>query len=491
MLSKLLYQYSIQQDILKEKHKEVIEYLNSKDDILNIDLKHISGIINKGTSNNPYNIYITNKDYVIKNTTFKADLGFNLSFAKESFDKHFQDNVIGCCSPLFEKSSKNFLSFTDSYILKNNKKAGIVQVSYNYPDTKQQLLKIQGLIKQYPNIKDAKAYILVDTGFVNDLILKDFPSYKPTLQEIQTKIKDGEKIKSKLSNTTLTTNNFIKNDIPYKAIYLSTSSAIFDDTKIIYSILLDESEFKNDIKNLHIFMVVITILGFIAIFIISKIRTKETKLDNQDKFVRSSMHEIRTPLSVITLNNELRGLESPDDQYTQEIDSALKILQNSYDDMSFIVTNENIEYSVEELNLKEVLTSRLDYFKSIVNSSDRFFSIDIDSNCIVKISLVELTRLIDNNLSNAIKYSNRNSTIKISLDNDTLAFENIGTPIKDTKKVFKKYFRENEVVGGYGLGLSIVSDIAKKYSIKIELKSDTDSTIFTYVFKCHFSDISV
>ncbi len=493
LLSKLLYQYSIQQDILKEKHKIVMKYLNSKNDILGINLYEIHKKINKDTLNNPYSIYITNKDLVIKNTTFKADLEFNLSFAKKTFDEHYKDKdkVIGCCSPLFEKSSKNFLSFTDSYILKNNEKVGVVQVSYNYPDTKQLFLKIQKVISQYPNIEDAKAYILVDTGFVNDLILKDFLPYKPTLKEIQDKIKDGINIKNKLTKTTLASNIFIKDDIQYKAIYLSTNSAIFDNTKIIYSILLNETSFKNDIKNLNFLMIILTMLGFVTIIIVTKIRDKETKLNEQDKFVQSSMHEIRTPLSVITLNNELRELEFGKDEYSQEIDSALKILQNSYDDMSFIVTANNINYTVEELYLKDILVSRIDYFKTISEASNKNITYFINSNCIVKISSIELTRLIDNNLSNAIKYSKRDSTISITLENNILTFHNTGKPIKDKKKIFKKYFRENNIVGGYGLGLSIVSDISKKYNISFDVNSnDANGTIFKYKFECHINDIS-
>ena len=62
--------------------------------------------------------------------------------------------------------------------------------------------------------------------------------------------------------------------------------------------------------------------------------------------------------------------------------------------------------------------------------------------------------------------------------------------IENKEKVFNKYFRENKTVGGYGLGLSIIKDIADKYHIDIELQSDTDKgTIFTYIFHCHTNDI--
>ena len=490
LLSKLLYKYSTQKDILKQKHKEVLKYLEDKEDILNLDLKEIQSQLNKDTKNNPYNIYITDENYVIKNTTYKPDLGFNLSFAKGSFDEHFKNKVVGCCSPLFEKSSKNFFSFTDSYIVKNGKQKGILQISYNYPETKKQLQTIRDTISKYPNIKDAKAYILVDTGFVNDLILKDFPAYKPTLEEIEDRIKKGNQVKEKLKNKVTYSDNFTKDGKHYKSIYLSTNSAIFDNTKIIYSILLDESEFKKQLLNINGIMAIITIIGIIAIFIITKVREKEIKIKEQDSFVQSSMHEIRTPLSVITLNNELRQNEFGEDEYTTEIDSALKVLQNSYDDMSFIATQNNVNYPIELLDLDEIVEERIDYFKTIAKANDKTIESNIDSECQINISKIELVRLIDNNLSNAVKYSDRNSTINVDLKNELLIFNNTGTTIKDTNKIFSKFFRENNVVGGYGLGLNIVSQIAKKYGIEISLTSDKKSgTTFSYKFKCHTNDI--
>jgi signal transduction histidine kinase len=99
-------------------------------------------------------------------------------------------------------------------------------------------------------------------------------------------------------------------------------------------------------------------------------------------------------------------------------------------------------------------------------------------------------RLIDNNLSNAVKYSQAGSRINVTLEGNRLSFHTKGDLIKEKKKVFNKYVRENMTVGGYGLGLNIVQEISKLYNIKIELVSEEEKgTIFTYTFKCHSNDI--
>ncbi len=450
---------------------------------LKIDLAEIHTQINAGHPNSPYNINITNKALVISNSTFAKEIGFDISFAKDSFAEHKRDNIILPCPPLFEKSTQSFFSFSDGYITKDgDDKAGILQISYRYNSRDKELQDIQKSIDTHLVVKDVKAFTFGEEGFIHDIILHEYKAYKPTLEEVLTRIEDGKKIKNSLSNNNFIVNKFTKDGIHFKSINISSNSIIFDNTEIIFSILIDETEYLDELKRLNIWMLFITILGLLAILIIYKIRNKETKLSEQDKFIQSSMHEIKTPLSVITLNNQLRELESGEDEYSQEIDSAMKILKMSYDDMNFAMSVDKAEYKVELLSLNAVIQDRVNYFKTIAKSNCKnIVFTSSDANCNVNMSLVELTRLIDNNISNAVKYADLDSTIKITLNDNKIVFHNHGKPIKDTNKIFKKYFRENRVVGGHGLGLNIVSDIAIKYSIKVEVTSDVESgTYFNY-----------
>lgn len=490
LLSKLLYKYTVQKNELLKKHEIVTNYIHTHGtNPLAVNLAEIQSIINADTQNNPYNIYISDKNLVIRNTTYAKDLGFDLSFAKQEFDEHFEKNITGICTPLFEKSSKQFFSYADSYLDKN--KSGVLQVSYTYADSRNKFLEIQNIIAKYPNIKNAQAYIMVDTGFVNDIILKEYESYKPDLKEILARIDEGTKVNNKLINANLITDNFTKDGVAYRAIFLSTQSAIFDNTKIVYSLLLDERILENRLQNLNISIFIITFLGLIAILVAANMRTKEIKLHEQDAFVQSSMHEIKTPLSIITLNNELRELEFGKDEYSSEIESAIKTLKTSYDDMSFTITKDKLVYPLEIIILGEVLQERVEYFKTIANSNAKSIVLSVTSLCKIEMSLVELVRLIDNNLSNAIKYSEQNSVITVTLKDNILSFHNVGKTIEDTKHIFDKYFRENSVMGGYGLGLNIVKDIAKKYLVTIALDSNAQNgTTFTYKLKCHTNDIS-
>ncbi len=491
LLPKLLNKYYAQAKPLINKHKIVLDYMNRHD--LNESLYEIHKKINKGHVKKPYHIYITDKNLVIRNSTYKKDIGFDLSFLKSTFEKHKSENIIGCFAPIREKFSKNFLSYTDSYLFKNgDTRAAILQVSYTYGDTTQELTALENLIKQHPSIKEIKAYSISSSGYTSEIILSETDiSYKPDIQSKVSSMKKTIIASKKLDHNDFLEENFEEKGIPYKLLYMSTNGYIDKDIKIIYTVLLDESDVYNRLKNLDILITLILFIGLISIFIMTKLRRKEVKLLEQDKFVQSAMHEIKTPLSIITLNNELRQLEQGIDSYSEEIDNALKVLHNSYRSMSFIMRKDHLSFEIETLHLSQIVKERIAYFQTIAAVNDKKIIFDIDSHCKVEISLIELSRLIDNSLYNAIKYSAVGSHIKVLLTNNILSFHNQGEAIENKEKVFNKYFRENNTVGGYGLGLSIIKDIADKYDIEIELQSDTNrGTIFTYVFKCHTNDIS-
>ena len=486
LLSKLSFSYHTQKITLLKKHKIVYDYMMTHD--LNGSLDEIHKQINQGVEDAPYDIYLADKDLIIQNTTYPMDKGFDLGFAKEIFDRHWEANVTVCSAPIREKKSNNFLSYTDTYLSKNGiDKVAVLEVSFTYKNATKELSEIQELITQYPIVKSAKAYSFGIEGFVYELMLKDDPAYKRTSQEIIDAKKKALYIANKLQNHDIFSQSYKKGDHYYKELHMSAHSPIEDNIKLIYTIVLNEDELHKNLTILHICMFLISILGIIAILFINRVRRKEMLLSEQDTFVQSAMHEIKTPLSVITLNNELREMEFGKDIYSEEINAALKLLHHSYNSMGYIVTKEALSYTSESIALDPIVADRVAFFQTIAKANDKEILAHIESDCKVDIAKVELIQLIDNNLSNAIKYSYAGSKIEVTLKKNILSFHSKGPAIKDRSKIFNKYFRENTTVGGYGLGLSIVKEIAKKYQIDTKLHSeDNKGTTFSYIFKMSY-----
>lgn len=220
----------------------------------------------------------------------------------------------------------------------------------------------------------------------------------------------------------------------------------------------------------------------------NQIVQKNQLLQQQDIFVKDSIHEIRTPLTIITLNNELRDKIHGIDKYSKQIVAATKSLNLAYDDLSFSIEQERDNFEVQTINICQLLKERIDFVEIVAEVANKKINLTTCCDFSVQMSSNELSRLIDNNLSNAIKYAYPNTVIDIYLECDsdyesTLTFSTKGQLIQNKEFIFDRYQREDTAKGGYGLGLNIVKKIADKYHIAIDVESKEGINHFIYHFK--------
>ena len=209
-----------------------------------------------------------------------------------------------------------------------------------------------------------------------------------------------------------------------------------------------------------------------------------SKLDN---FIKDSMHEINTPLSIININADLFANKYGDNKYLQRMKSASRTLATIYDDMDYLIKKGRVEHNINSIDCSEFITNRVDYFKGISNLKGIVIEVEIEPNIYYKFSRTKLQRIVDNTISNAIKYSHDESVIKVKLyiENAEMIFtvEDYGIGIDDVKKIFSRYYRENQTKGGFGIGLNIVKDIIDEEGIEIKVHSVVNQgTTFTYIF---------
>ncbi len=210
----------------------------------------------------------------------------------------------------------------------------------------------------------------------------------------------------------------------------------------------------------------------------------------QDSFIKHSIHEINTPLAVIMTHIDLYKMKRGENRYLSKIEAASKIIANIYEDLSYMVKKDRFLYKKKTINFSEFLLERVDFFEEISRGNNHKILVDIAEDIFLYFSPEELQRIIDNNLSNAIKYANRNTDVKITLKETekgvALRFLTHSPRIDDTDRIFKAFERENIVKGGFGLGLEIVYTICTKENIEIAVESDDKQTIFEYTFQRNF-----
>jgi len=242
------------------------------------------------------------------------------------------------------------------------------------------------------------------------------------------------------------------------------------------------------------FFALLTILGIlILLFIFSLLLLKNfsapfENMNNQlDNFIKDSMHEINTPLSIINLNSDLFANKFGENKYLTRIKSASKTLATIYDDMDYLIKQGRVKHKRKDIDISEFIQNRIDYFREISNLKNIEIKTDINPNIYYFFSKTKLQRIVDNTISNAIKYSHDNSIIEIRFyeKNGQHIFEvqDYGMGIEKIDKIFSRYYREDESKGGFGIGLNIVKDIIDEEKIELIIKSKVDKgTCFSYTF---------
>ena len=194
-----------------------------------------------------------------------------------------------------------------------------------------------------------------------------------------------------------------------------------------------------------------------------------------DRFIKDTTHELNTPLSAILANIEMMDTEvmvEKNKSKLNRINIAAKTVSILYKDLTYLTLEQEKENKDEEVELKTLIEDRAEYFSILAESKKLTCQLDLEKT-ILYIDRRKITRVIDNLISNAIKYNKRNGMIGITLKENTLLIWDTGIGIKEDKipLVFDRYLRFNESEGGFGVGLSIVKTILDEYHIKIHVES--------------------
>ena len=243
---------------------------------------------------------------------------------------------------------------------------------------------------------------------------------------------------------------------------------------------------------MHILMILV-IFYFITSYQNIEKDLKKAILKNKNlvkynkNFISNMVHQIRTPLAVIMSNLSLFEYFNNDkNKYAHQINASITTLSNSYENLSYINSYDSLLYKNKRIDLSDFLKKRVSYFDAAANANKMNLITNINDNIFFTINDLELERIIDNTITNAIKYSYFQKDTYITLKKNSIAivisFKNQGYKIKNEEMLFEKKEKE-ENQERLNLGLYVVSLIAKKHNIKIVFRRENDFNIFEYHFK--------
>jgi len=230
-------------------------------------------------------------------------------------------------------------------------------------------------------------------------------------------------------------------------------------------------------KSIYLFMLIAGVFFLILGIFLGRlfIAPMKSSMEKMNRFIEDTTHELNTPIGTILANIEI--LESSDKYGTSDelnrIEIASKTLSRIYDDLTYLTFNHKYNKSIEHLNVSVVLKERVAYFSSMAAIKQLTFDVNIEENIYLDIDNNDLLRVIDNLISNAIKYNEVAGKIEVCLTNISLLVRDTGIGIskKDIEVISQRFKRANDSEGGFGLGLDIINEIVMYYDYVLEINS--------------------
>jgi signal transduction histidine kinase len=236
-------------------------------------------------------------------------------------------------------------------------------------------------------------------------------------------------------------------------------------------------------------------LGLSAIFFVristkteSSLRSKKDELSKAntelDRFVYSASHDMRAPLlsiqglvNIALMENKLE--EMP--KYLQMIKERALKLDEFIVEVTNYSRNSRLEVEMKPVDLCEIVDEAIEKVKYLDSLQGIAITKKILGDPIAHSDKGRLSILLNNLLSNSIKYHDRNKEsrfinieIQNMFDQFKISVRDNGTGIKQEHlgKIFDMFYRGTETSQGSGLGLYIVKELVEKMNGQISVKSE-------------------
>lgn len=226
------------------------------------------------------------------------------------------------------------------------------------------------------------------------------------------------------------------------------------------------------------------LLSILVVFLSHKsIEPVQQAFEKQKQFISDASHELKTPLTIISANADVLSGEIGNNKWLNYIQSQayrMSLLVNDLLNLTRLENNSaNMTFS--EFNLSQAVMNTALPFECQAFEAHKKFDVDVEENIMLTASERHCKQLFAIFIDNAIKHSEENGTVKVSLtksgDKKIFSVYNTGSGIRDDEKdkIFERFYRSDDSrsrnTGGYGLGLAIARSIIDYHKFKLNIEN--------------------
>jgi signal transduction histidine kinase len=200
----------------------------------------------------------------------------------------------------------------------------------------------------------------------------------------------------------------------------------------------------------------------------------------QRRFISDASHELKTPLTIISANLELLQNEIGENQRIEHIKSQSERMNGLIHDMLTLAKADEGHTNTHliKFDLSGVVLNTVLEFESRAFEEGKRYTFTIKENTAYVGDEKQIKQLLTILIDNALRYSDSNGKIEVSLRSDgknhahiSVYNTGIGVPDKERYKIFERFYRTDESrsreTGGNGVGLSIAKAIVSAHRGKI------------------------
>ena len=235
----------------------------------------------------------------------------------------------------------------------------------------------------------------------------------------------------------------------------------------------------NLFENMILLFIIMLCFVFLSAIFISKLAI-EPLLDyvnSLQNLSKETLHELNLPISTIIANASMLKKNATDEKSIKRIfriESACEMLSQRYNELDYLIKMQANQDVSEDIKLDELVKDRVEFLESIYPHI--VFKLELTKTEIFN-DKIGLTKIIDNIIDNAVKYSRNSININIKLKDTLLSIEDFGCGMDEVEllRIFDKYYQHNKNIQGFGIGLSMVKRFCDKNDIGLNFQSKLNS----------------
>lgn len=285
-------------------------------------------------------------------------------------------------------------------------------------------------------------------------------------------------------------------------LYVDDFSYLYRNGDLI--VILNNADKADKLKTLLLESVLIFLVMEAVLFLVSRlitgwiVRPAEEAFRKQKEFIADASHELKTPLAVITASSDALWEEESGEKNNRYLENIryesdrMNRLITGLLDLSKLEDGGNAA-SYREENLSKIIEKTCLVFDGVAFEQAVTIESDIEENMTFRCSRDEMEKLFSTILDNAVKHSDKDTTVHVSAHtvkgSIVVKITNTGDPIpqEECEKIFERFYRSdrsrNRSDNRYGLGLAIAKRIAQNHNGIIRASSENGATTFEIVLK--------